>query len=123
MRKPIAVERVLVDLRRNTLILELDGPVPDPDTERGTIDIGAQGRLIGVELTGEYLSISDPVPGSELLGRSVEVEIGIDPELRRLTIPRHGPNWELSFPSGNQCWNRRDGVGGSSPLCAVLAES
>ena len=123
MCKPIAVESVLVDLRRNILILELDGLFPDSGTARGTIDIGAQGRLIGVELAAEYLAISDPVPGSELLGRSVEIEIAIDPERRRLTIPRHGPNWELSFPSGNQCWNRRGGAGGISPLCAVLAES
>ena len=118
---PVAVERVVIDFRKNRLILDLKGEMAVSGAVPGTIDIGALGRLIGVEVAGEYLAISDPVPGSELVGRSEEIELEIDLDRRRLMIPRQGPTWEISFPSGNQCWNRRDSSGVAGPLCAVIA--
>jgi hypothetical protein len=114
------VERVVVDLRANRLLLEIDRPFPQTGSAPATIDIGALGRLIGVEIAGVYLSISDPVPGSELQGRSVETPLEITGNLRQVVIPRRGPGWELSFPSGNQCWNQTDGDSGIRPLCSVL---
>ncbi|MDQ3656986.1 MAG: hypothetical protein M3457_18170 [Chloroflexota bacterium] len=114
------VERVVVDLRANRLLLEIDRPLPQTGRTPATIDIGALGRLIGVEIAGVYLSISDPVPGSELQGRSVDTPLEIADNRRQVVIPRRGSGWELSFPSGNQCWNQTDDDGGTRPLCSVL---
>jgi hypothetical protein len=122
MNDPI-VERVIVDLRRNSLVLELDQPLLDSTQTRGTVDVGALGRLIGAEIGALYLAVSDPIPGSELQGRSIDVGLEISPDRRKVMIPRRGVGWELSFPSGNQCWNRQDGNGGSRALCSIVATS
>jgi len=121
MTDGIIVERVIVSLRDNRLLLELNRPLRDHHWTRATIDIGAQGRLIGVEIDGVYLAIADPVPGSELVGRSVELAIEIEHDGRRVAVPRRGPNWELSFPSGNQCWPRRDERGQVGEVCSLVA--
>ncbi len=113
-----AVTQVTVDLRRNVLVLELDAPLGH-GAANATIDIGALGRLIGVELGDTYLSISDPVPGSELQGRSVTIELPAGAPDRSIVLPRRGPDWEISFPSGNQCWTRSD-AGGRSTVCSVI---
>ena len=113
-----SVNQVTVDLRRNVLVLELDAPVGQ-DVTTATLDIGALGRLIGVELGDTYLSISDPVPGSELQGRSVTIDLPVSGPDRSIVVPRRGEGWEISFPSGNQCWTRSDGTGRST-LCSVI---
>ncbi len=115
------VERIVVDLRENSLLLDLDRPLPQSGQATVTVDIGALGRLIGVEVLGRYLSISDPVSGSELQGRSVEVGAEVHEDCRSVVIPRRGPGWELSFPSGNQCWNRTDGNGVTRTVCSIVA--
>lgn len=119
MREP-HVLGIIVDLRANRLILHLDQSLPQAGPLPATIDIGAMGRLIGVDLAGVYLAISDPMPGSELQGRSVEVSLDVLGGGRQVVLPRRGAGWELSFPSGNQCWQRRDRDGGVRTLCAVL---
>lgn len=108
------VTRVVIDLRRNRLVLELDEVVA-PGAATGTVDIGALGRLLGVEVGGVYLAVSDAVPGSELQGRSASVTLEVDSSGRRVAIPRRGEGWELSFPSGNSCWQRGDGT-----LCSTV---
>jgi hypothetical protein len=115
---PLSVTQVTVDLRRNVLVLELDAPLGHESAE-ATIDIGALGRLIGVEVGETYLSISDPVPGSELQGRSVTIELPVTATDRSIVVPRRGSGWEISFPSGNQCWTRSDG-NGRSTVCSVI---
>ncbi|MBA2469535.1 MAG: hypothetical protein H0V37_09040 [Chloroflexia bacterium] len=114
------VERIVVDPRNNRLILELDRVTRVTGETRAMIDIGTLGRLIGIEIAGDYLTISDPVPGGELLGRSVEVNVEIGSDPPHVAISRRGPTWEISFPSGNQCWNRADGEGGRRSMCSVL---
>ncbi len=117
------VERIVVDLRENRLLLDLDRPLPQAGWAVVTIDIGALGRLIGIEVFGLYLSISDPIAGSELQGRSVEAGADVQEDLRRLVIPRRGPGWELSYPSGNQCWNRTGSNGDTLTVCSILASA
>ncbi len=114
------VERILVDLRGNRLLLQLDRPLDIPGPAAATIDIGALGRLLGIEIADTYLAVSDPVAGSELQGRSVEATVQVMNDRCRLHVPRRGPGWELSFPSGNQCWRRTDGDGTSRRLCSEL---
>lgn len=118
-----AVERIVVDPRQNRLILEIDDPLPATGKQPATIDIGALGRLIGIEIAGVYLGISDPVPGSDHQIRSASVTVEVSNGGRRVMLSRRGPNWELSFPSGNQCWIRSDGDEGPRTLCSVLTGS
>ncbi len=115
------VNRIVVDLRDNRLLLDIDRPLSKAGQCTATIDIGAMGRLIGIEVAGTYLSVSDPVPGSELQGRSVEAPVDVGSDRLRVVISRRGPGWELSFPSGNQCWNRTDENGGTRTMCSMLA--
>jgi hypothetical protein len=112
------VTQVTVDLRRNVLVLELSAPLGH-EAATATIDIGALGRLIGVEVGESYLSISDPVPGSELQGRSVTIGLPVASPDRAIVLPRRGADWEISFPSGNQCWTRSDGTGRAT-ICSVV---
>jgi hypothetical protein len=110
------VTRIVIDLRRNELVLELDRPLAAADGV-ATIDIGASGRLLGVEVGDAYLATADPVPGSELLGRSAASSVRVTAGRQRLHVPRKGAGWEISFPSGNQCW--RIGDDGRT-VCSVV---
>lgn len=111
------VMRIVIDLRRNELVLELDRPLePSPDGA-ATIDIGAAGRLLGVEIGDTYLAIADAVPGSELHTRASRVQLPEAATPRRIRIPRAGEGWEISFPSGNACW--RQGANGET-TCSVV---
>ena len=112
------VVQITIDLRANTLILELDRSLDRIGTATATIDIGALGRLIGVELEDSYFGIADPAPGSEGLERSVTANILLHGE-RRIVLPRKGEGWEISFPSGNQCWKRTTATG-SDTICSVI---
>jgi len=117
MTSGISVEQVIVDLRDNRLLLDLNRPLGGLNTTSATVDIGAFGRLIGVEIGGVYLVVAEAVPGSELQGRSVEIVR----EGRRVAIPRRGEGWELSFPSGNECWRHRNEQGQVVELCSIVA--
>jgi len=118
------VTRIVVDLRTNQLTLELEPPLPRSGGMTASADIGALGRLIGIEVSdagadsNHYLAIADPAPGSEAHVRTAEVTVNVVDHGRRLVVPRRGPDWEISFPSGNQCWTR---AGGAGSLCSVLA--
>lgn len=114
------VERIQVDLRANRLLLDIDQPLDGPNEATAIVDIGALGRLLGIEVAGVYLAISDPIAGSELQVRSVETPVRLADGRRRLLLPRRGPGWELGFPSGNQCWRRTDDDGTSRSLCSEL---
>jgi hypothetical protein len=115
-RNPI-VTRIVIDLRRNELVLELDRPLAMAGDGVATIDIGASGRVLGVEAGDAYLAIADPVPGSESLVRSAISPVTVPAGARRLRVPRKGAGWEISFPSGNQCW--RLGADGRT-VCSVV---
>lgn len=101
------VERITVDLRRNRLLLHLAEPVGEELRERRCIvDVGVNGRLIGVELEDAYYPIAGAEPGSDALVRSCAATIGVRDGGLVLVLPRRGDDYELSFPSGNQCWQR-----------------
>ena len=91
----------------------------------GTLDVGAGGRLIGIEIGDQYLAISDPVRGTEHLTRSVAVSCTVSKDLEghaiAITFFRSGDGYEISFPSGNQCWRLGNhGSVASGAVCSVL---
>jgi hypothetical protein len=122
-QQPI-VQQVFVDLRRNMLTLELDRPLELAGAHRAIMEIGAYGRLHGLEIDGTYLTISDPDPDPETscLTREIALTVTVSPEGNDVVLGRRGPGWELSFPSGNQCWQVRSGAGNRA-ICAVTLAS
>jgi hypothetical protein len=113
------VTGVTVDLRANTLRFALDVPLAlDAGLQLATIEIGAMGRLLGLELGETYLAVSDPDEASAHLVRTAEVAVQVGEDRRLVSMPRRGDGWELSFPSGNQCWRVGSGAQGRS-VCAV----
>jgi hypothetical protein len=120
MHTNLIVTRIVIDLRRNELVLELDRPLARADAGAVTIDIGASGRLLGVEAGDTWLATAEPVPGSELQGRSATAHARISAGGRRLHVPRKGTGWEISFPSGNQCWRLGDD---GRTICSVVQSS
>lgn len=131
--RPLAADtdeiRIEVDVAWNTIAVTvpeaaLDAVGRSEDPVIGTLDIGVQGRLMGLEVVNHYVDISPPVAGTEHLVRSVPVALvphrGPD-GLAAVRFDRAGDAYEISFPSGNQCWDLgRTGSGGAIRLCSVL---
>ncbi len=130
MIETMNVTGITVDLRRNVLLLHLDGTETgtgalDVTDQRGMLDVGANGWLIGVEIGDRYFPIADVAPGTEHLVRSREAPILLSNEDGVIVVPRRGHGYELSFPSGNQCWLRSTSESGGTPirLCSTIASS
>ncbi|HEV2067284.1 MAG TPA: hypothetical protein VGR08_10635 [Thermomicrobiales bacterium] len=126
----MSVTRVTVDLRRNVLRLHLDNSgtstdAPPPGEHLGVLDVGANGWLLGVQVGEAYYAVADAIPGTDHLVRSTEARLIVLPNDLAIVIPRRGPGYELSFPSGNQCWLRSPARPGADPiqLCSVIAGS
>jgi len=126
--EPRNVTHVTVDLRRNVLQLHLDhgdtGPsAPPPGEYPGILDVGANGWLLGVQVGEEYYAVADPAPGTDHLVRSSEARIVVLPDDLAIVVPRRGVGYELSFPSGNQCWLRSPARPGARPIkvCSEIA--
>lgn len=128
--EPMSVTRVTVDLRRNVLQLHLDNSgtstdAPPPGEHLGVLDVGANGWLLGVQVGEAYYAVADAIPGTDHLIRSTEARLIVLPNDLAIVVPRRGSGYELSFPSGNQCWLRSPARPGADPiqLCSVIAGS
>ena len=103
---------IVVDTARNELHFELgpQGRGGETVTAPANLDIGAQGRLLSleIELPGQSLRTIVIDDRSDPYARTARVEaactIEADGSLSRVTVPRRGPGYELSYPSGNECW-------------------
>jgi hypothetical protein len=105
--------KLLLDLARNAIELRLTDAEPAGAWRScpATIDVGESGRLLGVELAlrdaGEphYLPVEEP-NGELVRSAAAQVRIAVDDggELVAVELPRRGDGYELSYPSGNQCW-------------------
>jgi hypothetical protein len=131
---------IAIDLRANSLTIEAGllgalasscaGSVDDETT--AMMDIGTRGRLLGLDceavagLPPCAITIADPEPADLAVMRSVRIPVRImlDIPAGRLavTIARNGADYDLAWPSGNQCWRRQTiGPDGQPAItCAVL---
>jgi hypothetical protein len=118
----VAASAVIVDLRENALRVVVPnlGLAPGSVID-GVLDVGANGRLLGVEVGDDYVRVMDAVAGDAFV-RSATVRLTI-PEVDPTTvrIPRHGPGYEITYPSGNQCWQVTSVGGRLIQLCATIA--
>jgi hypothetical protein len=108
-----------LDLHRNVLTFRLSG-FDEPVTEwielPGVIDIGERGRLLNLEIVpdaGDAIIVpledhADP------LARTADVTLrcGVTAagRLAIAQLPRRGPAYEITYPSGNQCWIGANGA-------------
>ncbi|MGI8484165.1 MAG: hypothetical protein ACR2OU_07870 [Thermomicrobiales bacterium] len=120
---------IAIDLRANTLAIRLPSHLLGSSLsgiEQGTLDIGANGRLLGIELGPVYVSVMDAEPGRDDLVRSAEIPVTVSTSSLTsetvVTFRRSGSTWEISYPSGNQCWTRHnvfDADGQPVRICTV----
>jgi hypothetical protein len=124
----VSATAVIVDLAANVIRLvvpDLDDRFPGDGERSGTgvLDVGANGRLLGVELEGVYVNVMDPLPGSEAFVRSATVRVGISrSDALEISLPRHGRDYEITYPSGNQCWQVTTVDGTLIQLCATSVD-
>ena len=114
---------MLVDTTRNVLHLVLIERQAGPTRRiegRGALDIGPRGRLIGFELMlpGEpprYLPLEESAdPFARTAEAAVIAEVDEAGAVYSVEIPRRGADFEISYPSGNQCWHSTNP---DDPIC------
>lgn len=108
MNDELAVRAITVDTTRNRLALHLTTPgsLSPGQTELATLDVGTGGRLLGVDLHGRYLAVSDPRPADMALARAVATSVELHHDagghLTAVGLPRRGEGYEITYPSGNR---------------------
>lgn len=139
--------QIIVDLRRNVLRLQVGESSSQPTQQArlpAVLDIGEAGTLLGLELSlGDSLTLAlpDRSPKSSASGdaylalsdrasplaRSAKIEVDViaseSGEIAEIIVPRRGSTYEISFPSGNQCWlPKRTATGDKQPIgwCSVV---
>lgn len=112
-------EAVLIDFRANTIQLRVPG-LDQQHRSEGLLDVGANGRLLGVEIGDAYIQVMESADEEEPYVRSADVKLVIsDDAIPLVTIPRHGPDYEITYPSGNECWQMTTVNGKLIQICAV----
>ena len=101
MSTNVHVTRIVVDTRANLLLLEVSPPLPEAGRQAATIDIGSNGRLIGLDVGDTWLEIAGGGEQEAHLHRSATIAVVVSEDGRTLRLPRRGDTWEISFPSGN----------------------
>jgi hypothetical protein len=114
-----------LDLHKNLLAFRLR-PEDEPITEwielPGVIDIGERGRLLNLEIVpdGDDAIIVPLEDHADPLARTAEVSLrcGVTAggRIAIAQLPRRGPDYEITYPSGNQCWIGANGA----VSCAVV---
>ena len=113
---------VVIDLAANAIRVSVPG---FRDTGEGahpaTLDVGANGRLIGLEVYDRYISVMD-LPGmDDPYARSAAVSVEVMPGSPPwISIPRRGPAHEITYPSGNECWQMKSVGGELIQVCATI---
>lgn len=130
MAESMEITSITVDLGRNVLLLHFDDlerwPCGrDAVDQRGFLDVGANGWLLGLEIGETYFPVADAAPGTEHLTRTCETHVSLSDTETAIVVPRRGAGYELSFPSGNQCWLRSTpGLGTARiKVCATVGSS
>jgi hypothetical protein len=127
VQNTIRVRQIVVDLGANSIVLFPNDDRPQHSDNEATIagilDVGERGTMLGVELAGDYFEIapSTAQDSGQVRSAPVQVRIGATEtgQIERLEVPRHGNDYEISWPIGNQCWQRRDGHGRLVETCVT----
>lgn len=115
-------DAVIVDIARNAIQLRVPG-FREGDAGEGLLDVGANGRLLGLEVGATYIQVMAPMPGGDPHARTALVPITVSADEPPLvSVPRRGPAHEITYPSGNECWQATMRDGQLIQVCAVTAD-
>lgn len=117
-------DAVVIDFAANAIAVRVPGfPGTPAAGQDALLDVGANGRLIGVEIGDRYVSVMHLPEADEPYVRSADVRLDISGDTPPfITIPRRGPAYEITYPSGNECWQMKSVNGELIQVCATIAD-
>jgi hypothetical protein len=118
----VVADAVVIDLVANAIRIRVPGfPAGTGDAVSATLDVGSNGRLIGLEVGERYVSVMD-LPGTDdPYVRSAEILVEISSDTPpSIAIPRRGSGYEITYPSGNECWQTKSVNGQLIQVCATI---
>lgn len=118
----LTADAVVIDFQANTIRLRAPGlPPTGPGSQPATLDVGANGRLVGIELGEAYINVM-PLPGAmEPHLRSADIEVSVSADSPPfISVPRRGASYEITYPSGNECWQMKSVNGELIQVCATI---
>jgi hypothetical protein len=115
-------DAVVIDLPANAIRIRVPGFQAQPaEAREATLDVGANGRLVGIEIGDDYVSVMDLPNTPEPYLRSANIQIGISAGTPPyISIPRRGASYEITYPSGNECWQMKSVGGELIQVCATI---
>lgn len=115
-------DAVAIDLAANAIRIQVRGyPAADGPPVPATLDVGANGRLIGLEIDDHYISVMNMRGADDLHVRSAEVLVTLSAESPPwISIPRRGAGYEITYPSGNECWQMQSVDGELIQVCSTI---
>ncbi|HWV23415.1 MAG TPA: hypothetical protein VNZ58_04425 [Thermomicrobiales bacterium] len=115
-------DAVIVNIAQNAIQLRVPG-FEERSAETGMLDVGANGRLLGLEVGETYIDVMESALGDDPYARTACIPISISgDEPPVVTIPRRGSSWEITYPSGNECWQTTLQDGKLIQVCAAIAD-
>ena len=121
----LTADAVVIDLAANAIRVRVPGYPGTPGAGQGaTLDVGSNGRLIGLEIGEWYVTVMD-LPGVDdpyIRSTGVLVDISTDAP-PSISIPRRGPGYEITYPSGNECWQTKSVDGRLIQVCATIDDA
>lgn len=116
-------DAVLIDLAANAIRLRVPG-LALRHASTGLLDVGANGRLLGVEIGDSYIVVMESPQGEEPYARSAVVALTVSGDVPPyVTIPRRSPEYEITYPSGNECWQMTSIGGKLIQICATIGDA
>lgn len=118
----LTADAVVIDLQANAIRLRVPGLPPSGSGSRpATLDVGANGRLVGIEVGESYINVM-PMPGAmEPHLRSADIDVSVSADSPPyVSIPRRGATYEITYPSGNECWQMKSVNGELIQVCATI---
>lgn len=120
----LVADAVVIDLAANAIRVRVPGfPGDTGAAQPALLDVGSNGRLIGLEIGEWYVTVMDLPGADDPYARSADIHVDISEETpRAITIPRRGPNYEITYPSGNECWQTKSVDGKLIQVCATIED-
>lgn len=118
----LVADAVVIDFAANTIRVRVPGFSGAPGAgQDAMLDVGSNGRLIGLEIGEGYVSVMDVPQAEDPYVRTADVRVDVTPDDPPfIAIPRRGETYEITYPSGNECWQTKTVDGRLIQVCATI---